>query len=188
VATLRRSLYGEVERLRQAGRVKTWKRVAVPDVFLQERLGLLLQRFLADLGVEVVPLPTLAQATSEMYLMPIAADAVQRLRERVDVIIAPIVKRAAQGQEEISQRLNALTKALQANLDRLPRVIPLPINEEQGPVFESFAKVGLVFTKNLNRVRTAYYQAGERLGFWGVGTLTTAPDGSSGPDVGSLGS
>lgn len=187
VATLRRSLYGEVERLRQAGRVKTWKRVAVPDVFLQERLGLLLQRFLADLGVEVVPLPTLAQATSETYLMPIAADAVQRLRERVDVIIAPIVKRAAQGQEEISQRLNALTKALQANLDRLPRVIPLPINEEQGPIFESFAKVGLVFTKNLNRVRTAYYQAGERLGFWGVGTLTTAPDGLSGPDVGSLG-
>jgi hypothetical protein len=103
----------------------------------------------------------------------------------VDVIIAPIVKRAGLGQEELSQRLNALTKALQANLDRLPKVIALPINEEQGPIFETFAKIGLVYTQNLNRVRAAYYQAGERLGFWGANTLAVAapatPGNPSGP-------
>lgn len=175
VAKLRQDLYGEVERAREAGLVKTWKRVAVPDIFLQQRLGLLLQRFLADLGVEVIPLPTELQATSEAYLMPTAADSLHRLRERVDVIITPIVKRAAHGHEEISHRLNALTKALQANLDRLPKVIALPINEEQGPIFETFAKIGLVYTQNLKRVRSAYYQAGERLGFWGVNTLAVAP-------------
>jgi len=90
------------------------------------------------------------------------------------VIIAPIVKRAAKGQEELSVRLNALTKSLQANLDRLPKVIALPINEEQGPIFETFAKIGLVYTQNLNRVRVAYYQAGERLGFWDANTPTVA--------------
>lgn len=175
VAKLRQNLYGEGERVRDAGLVKTWKRVAVPDIFLQQRLGQLLQRFLADLGVEVIPLPTEVQATHEAYLMPTGVDALHRLRERVDVIVAPIVKRASAGHEEISLRLNALTKALQANLDRLPRVIALPINEEQGPIFETFAKVGLVYTHNLKRVRSAYYQAGERLGFWGANTLAMAP-------------
>ena len=181
VAKLRQSLYGEVERARVAGLVKPWKRVAVPDVFLQQRLGLLLQRFLTDLGVEVIPLPTEIQATPDAYLMPTVVDSVHRLRERVDVIIAPIVKRAAQGHEEISTRLNAITKALQANLDRLPKVIALPINEEQGPIFETFAKVGLVYTQNLTRVRAAYYQAGERLGFWGANAMTVAVAASGNP-------
>jgi radical SAM superfamily enzyme YgiQ (UPF0313 family) len=175
VAKLRQNLYGEVERAREAGWVKTWKRVAVPDVFLQQRLGQLLQRFLADLGVEVIPLPTEVQATPEAYLMPTAVDSLHRLRERVDVIITPILKRAAHEHEELSQRLNALAKALHANLDRLPKVITLPINVEQGPIFETFAKIGLVYTQNLTRVRSAYYQAGERLGFWGGNTLAMAP-------------
>jgi len=173
VAKLRQALYGEVERVR-AGGVTTWKRVAVPDIFLQHRLGGLLQRFLADLGVEVISLPVEVQGTSEAYIMPTAADALHRLRERVDLVITPIVKRAAQGHEDLSLRLNALAKALQANLDRRWKVIALPINEEQGPIFESFAKIGLVFTGNLQRVRAAYVQAGERLGFWGAGAVPLA--------------
>jgi radical SAM superfamily enzyme YgiQ (UPF0313 family) len=175
VAKLRQNLYGEVERARETGWVKTWKRVAVPDVFLQHRLGLLLQRFLSDLGVEVISLPTEAQATPEAYLMPTAVESLHRLRERVDVIVAPILKRAAQEHDELAQRLNALAKALQANLDRLPKVISLPFNEEQGPIFETFAKIGLVYGQNLNRVRAAYHRAGERLGFWGTDALTMAP-------------
>jgi radical SAM superfamily enzyme YgiQ (UPF0313 family) len=183
VAKLRQNLYGEVERAHAAGLARPWKRVAVPDVFLQQRLGLLLQRFLTELGVEVIPLPTEVQATPEAYLMPTVVDSVHRLRERVDVIIAPIVKRAAQGHEEISIRLNALTKTLQANLDRLPKVIALPINEEQGPIFETFAKVGLVYTQNLKRVRLAYHHAGERLGFWGADATAVAALGTrGGPD------
>jgi hypothetical protein len=115
--------------------------------------------------------------------MPTAVDTLHRLRERVDVIITPILKRAAHEHEELSRQLNALTKALQANLDRLPKVIALPINVEQGPIFETFAKIGLVYTQNLSRVRAAYYQAGERLGFWGANTLAVAPAGTGqGPD------
>ncbi|MBI4537804.1 MAG: B12-binding domain-containing radical SAM protein [candidate division NC10 bacterium] len=179
VAKLKRELYGEVERVRKAGEAKAWKRVAVPDMFLQHQLGGMLQRFLSDLGVEVVPLPTQAQATSEAYILPGAADALHRLRERVDLVIAPIVKRAAQGQEDFSNRLNALAKSLYANYDRV-KVITLPINIEQGPIFESYAKIGLLFTNKLNRVRQAYYRAGERLGFWGANTLSLAPSAPAG--------
>jgi radical SAM superfamily enzyme YgiQ (UPF0313 family) len=182
VAKLRQDLYGEAERARQAGPKQPWKRVAVPEIFLEQRLGLLLQRFLHDLGVEVIPLPTPVpadgQAMTEAYLMPAAADAIHRLRERVDVIVAPMVKRAAQGQEEFSQRLNALAKALQASLGAA-KVIALPINEEQGPIFETFAKIGLMYTEKLERVRTAYQQAGERLGFWGA-TPEAAPSDAVG--------
>ncbi len=172
VATLRHNLYAEAERARKAGQKQPWKRVAVPELFLEQRSGLLLQRFLHDLGVEVVPLSTPASeasATSEAYLMPMAADAMHRLRERVDVIVAPIVKRAAQGQEELSQRLNALAKALQATCGT-SKVVALPINEEQGPIFETFAKIGLMYTRKLDRVRAAYQNAGERLGFWAAGS------------------
>jgi radical SAM superfamily enzyme YgiQ (UPF0313 family) len=181
VATLKRELYGEVERVRSEERVKAWKRVAVPDVFLQHQLGGMLQRFLADLGVEVVPLPVQLSLVPEAAVLPAAADAVHRMRERVDLIIAPIVKRAAQGQEEFSARLNALAKGLQANYDRV-RVITLPINVEQGPIFESYAKIGLLFTKKLSRVRRAYHAAGERLGVWGAPPLPAAP--ADGPTAG----
>jgi hypothetical protein len=54
-------------------------------------------------------------------------------------------------------------------------VVPLPVNWEQGPVFEPFAKVGLLFTENLDRVRQAYTRAGELLGLWGTGPAAAAP-------------
>ena len=37
---------------------------------------------------------------------------------------------------------------------------------DQGPVFEPFAKVGLLFTKNLDRIREAYKQAAAAEGLW----------------------
>jgi hypothetical protein len=40
---------------------------------------------------------------------------------------------------------------------------------KQGPVFEPFARIGLLFTENLDRIRQAYTRAGEMLGLWGDG-------------------
>ena len=54
-----------------------------------------------------------------------------------------------------------------ADLDKWSRVIPLPVNFEQGPVFEPFARIGLLFTENLDRIRQAYTRAGEMLDLWG---------------------
>ena len=74
---------------------------------------------------------------------------------------------SAQGKEEFAQRLGAVAAALQSNLDKLPHVIQWPVNWEQGPVFEPFARVGLLFTENLDRIRQAYTRAGELLELWG---------------------
>src|SRR2546425_7052226 len=43
--------------------------------------------------------------------------------------------------------------------EKLPRV-SFPLLDGQGPVFEPFAKIGLLFTKNLDRIRDAYKTAG----------------------------
>ncbi len=156
---LRDELYAERQR---AGR-DAQGAVAVPEVFMQDQIGRLLERFLHELGVRVTP------------VTEPAAEALHRLRETVDVIITPIVQRAAKGTEELVQRLGAVTAAIQSNLDKLPRVIQLPVNFEQGPVFEPFAKVGLLFTGNLNSIRQAYNRAGEVLGLWGDAAAAAQP-------------
>ena len=156
---LRQELYAERER---AGRGAQGV-VAVPEAFIQDDLGRLLERFLRELSVRVTPLAE-----------PVV-DALHRMQQTVDVIITPIVQRTARGKEELSQRLGAVTAAIHSNLDKWSRVIPLPVNFEQGPVFEPFARIGLLFTENLDRIRQAYTRAGEMLEFWGDGPAAAPP-------------
>jgi hypothetical protein len=102
-------------------------------------------------------------------VVPLAEAAVEgaaaRARQTVDCLITPIVKRAAQEREEFYSRLAAVTGALQTQWERLPR-ISFPLIEGQGPVFEPFAKIGLLFTRNLDRIRAAYKNAGVAEGLW----------------------
>jgi hypothetical protein len=129
------------------------KAVGLPDMLLQESVGRLLQRFLAELGVTVVPLATAVEG------------AASAARQTVDCLITPMVKRAAQEREDFYSRLTTVTSALQGQLDKLPRV-SFPVIDGQGPVFEPFAKIGLLFTKNLDRIREAYKSAGVAEGLW----------------------
>ncbi len=159
IGRLRQELYAERQR---AGRGAQGA-VVVPEAFIQDDLGRLLEQFLHELGVRVTPLAE-----------PVV-DALHRVQRTADVIITPVVQRAAKGKEEVSQRLAAATAAIQGNLDKWSRVIPLPVNFEQGPVFEPFARVGLLFTGNLDRIRRAYTRAGEMLEIWGDGPAAARP-------------
>ena len=127
--------------------------VGLPEVLLQDSVGRLLQRFLGELGVTVVPLAAAVEG------------AASAARQTVDCLITPMVKRAAQEREEFYNRLSTVTSALQAQLDKLPRV-SFPVIDGQGPVFEPFAKIGLLFTRNLDRIREAYTTAGAAEGLW----------------------
>jgi radical SAM superfamily enzyme YgiQ (UPF0313 family) len=146
---LRGQLYGEARTL--AG--QTVKTVGVPAVLLQEKIGQLLERFLGNLGVTVVPL---AEAME---------NATAAARQTVDCVIQPIVKRAEQGREDVSAKLAAVTEELQTQWERLPK-ITFPLVDGQGPVFEPFAKIGLLVTRNLDAIRTAYKSAGVAEGLW----------------------
>ncbi len=147
VERLRRELYSEARRLKPAG----WQRVGVPEAFLGEKVGGLLKAFLAELGVEVVTVPDGALAGT--------------VRQGFDALVMPMVKRAAKGRDELTQRLSALQAELHAQIEKLPQ-IPFPLGDEPGPMFEPFAKIGLLFTSNLKRVRAAYRKAGAAQGLW----------------------
>jgi radical SAM superfamily enzyme YgiQ (UPF0313 family) len=146
---LRNQLYGDAAALGRS--VKT---VGLPAALLQDKLGQLLQRFLGELGVTVVPL---AEAAVE--------GATTRAREALDCLITPIVKRAEQGREEFYAHLATVNETLHAKWDKLPKVA-FPIIGDQGPVFEPFAKIGLLVTQNLDRIRDAYKTAGVAEGLW----------------------
>jgi hypothetical protein len=147
---LRGQLYGEVKEL--AG--QSVRTVGVPALLLQEKIGQLLQRFLGELGVTVVPM---AEAALE--------NASAAARQTVDCVITPIVKRAEQGREEFYASLASVTDSLQGRLGQLPRV-SFPLVGGQGPVFEPFAKIGLLITRNLDSIRSAYKSAGAAEGLW----------------------
>ena len=150
VQWLRDQLYSERQ---QVGAMQL-RRVGLPDVLLQDSVGRLLERFLSELGVTVVPLAEAAVET-----------AASRARQTVDCLITPIVKRAAKEREEFYARVTTVSQTLHEQLDRLPR-ISFPLVDGQGPVFEPFAKIGLLFTKNLDRIRVAYKNAGVAEGLW----------------------
>ena len=146
---LRQQLYGEAGALGRS--VKT---IGLPAALLQDKLGLLLQRFLGELGVTVVPL---AEAAVE--------GATTRAREAIDCLITPIVKRAELGKEELYAHLASVSETLHAQWGKLPKVA-FPVTGGQGPVFEPFAKIGLLVTQNFDRIREAYKSAGVAEGLW----------------------
>jgi radical SAM superfamily enzyme YgiQ (UPF0313 family) len=150
VEWLRTQLYSESREVK--GRALTT--VGLPELLLQDSLGRLLQRFLGELGVTVVPLAEAA-----------VGGAATAARQTVDCVITPMVKRAAQEREEFYTRLNAVTAAVTNQWGKLP-TIGFPLIDGQGPVFEPFAKIGLLFTKNLDRIREAYKIAGVAEGLW----------------------
>ena len=75
------------------------------------------------------------------------------------------MKRAVKEREEFYANLAAVNTMLQSQWEKLPRV-SFPLLDGQGPVFEPFAKIGLLFTKNLDRIRDAYKTAGVAEGLW----------------------
>ena len=151
VAWLKEQIYAERE---QVGR-RALKSVGLPEMLLQDKVGQLLRRFLGELDVTVVPL---AEA---------ASDAASRALETIDCLITPIVKRAEQEKGEFYARLTAVTDSLRARWERLPK-ISFPVIGGQGPVFEPFARIGLLFTGNLDKIRRAYIMAGAAEGLWEV--------------------
>jgi radical SAM superfamily enzyme YgiQ (UPF0313 family) len=150
---LRAQLYADARELGHQS-VRT---IGLPAALLQDKLGQLLHRFLGELGVTVVPLAEAAEAAME--------GATTKAREAIDCLITPIVKRAEHGKEEFYAHLASATETLQGQWDKLPKVA-FPVIGGQGPVFEPFAKIGLLVTQNLDRIRDAYRTAGVAEGLW----------------------
>jgi radical SAM superfamily enzyme YgiQ (UPF0313 family) len=126
--------------LRPRGR----RAVAVPEAFLTEKIGECLRRYLAELNVDVVP---------------VATAAISRLRDRADLLVLPILGSVRKGREELHQIAQQLHERVQADLERLPRVVPLALDGDHRAVIDAFARIGLTFTRRVERLRDAYTKA-----------------------------
>jgi radical SAM superfamily enzyme YgiQ (UPF0313 family) len=138
---------------REAGAGRAWlawfrpglrRAVAVPEAFLTEKVGECLRRYLDELGVEVIP---------------VATAALSRLRGRADLFVLPIFGSVRKGREELQQVVQQLQERVQADLDKLPRVVHLSIDGGREAVFEAFARIGLTFTRRVERLREAFETA-----------------------------
>jgi hypothetical protein len=143
VKKLKRELYAGAETLAVFGR-RLRHAVAIPEAFLEDKVGECLRHYLNELGVEVVP---------------VATAALSRLRDRADVFVLPILGKVRQGREELHQAMQQLQERLQTELDRIPKVIRLPLDEDGTAVFDAFARIGLTFTQRIDRLRQAYRKA-----------------------------
>ena len=119
--------------------------VAVPEAFLTEKVGECLRRYLDELGVEVIP---------------VATAALSRLKDRADLFVLPIFGSVRQGREDLHQVVQQLQERVQMDLDKLPRVVHLSIDGGREAVFEAFARIGLTFTRRLERLRDGVRDGG----------------------------
>jgi radical SAM superfamily enzyme YgiQ (UPF0313 family) len=118
--------------------------VAVPEAFLTEKVGECLRRYLDELGVEVIP---------------VATAALSRLKGRADLFVLPILGSVRKGREDLHQVVQQLQERVQVDLDKLPRVVHLSIDGGREAVFEAFARIGLTFTRRVERLREAFETA-----------------------------
>jgi hypothetical protein len=107
-------------------------------------VGECLRRYLDELGVEVIP---------------VASAALSRLKDRADLFVLPIFGSVRKGREDLHQVVQQLHERVQTDLDKLPRVIHLSIDEGREAVFQAFARIGLTFTTRLERLREAFETA-----------------------------
>ena len=128
--------------------------VGIPDVFVRDGMGELLRSFLAELGLKVIPFQAEASEGEHSF-----ADTLHRWRQKADCLILPVVKKAEDGKEGLYRALNALSELFQTNKEKLPQIVHFPFHDGQEPVFESFARVGLAFTGNFQKIRNAFHEA-----------------------------
>ena len=145
VKHLKKELYAGAKGLARVGR-RLRGAVAVPEAFLTDKVGECLRHYLNELGVEVVP---------------VATAALSRLRDRVDLLVMPILGSVRKGREELHQILQQLHERVHAELDKLPKVVHFPLDEDDRAVFDGFARIGLTFTRRIERLRQAYKKAVE---------------------------
>ncbi len=128
--------------------------VGIPDVFMKDGMGALLRRFLGELGLQVISFETSGSDDESSV-----AETLHRWRQKADCVILPVVKKAEEGKEGLYRTLNTLHELFQTNSEKLPHIVHFPFFDGQGPVFESFAKVGLAFTGNVQKIRNAFHEA-----------------------------
>ncbi|MEK6710801.1 MAG: radical SAM protein, partial [Nitrospinota bacterium] len=156
---LREELFRDARLLVQAGWRRRARRVALPEGVLPAEIERFLRRFFTGLGVKVISLKVEARESAE-EMAERAAEALAKLRKRVDLLILPSLR-----PWKLSMAGEPLLK-LAANIPGTA-LLRLPLEEDGTPAYAAFARVGMVFTRRIRKVSRAFREAigemGEKL-------------------------
>ncbi len=153
---LREDILSEVRRLREVGRRRKARLVALPEGLLPGHLERFARRFFRKLGAKVITFKVEAEGSLE-ELANRAGEALESLRGQVDLLILPPLRNWELSMSAIPI-LDIPAKA------SAPALLSLPVEADGTPNYLAFTRVGMVFTKKARKVRRAFGSALREMG------------------------
>ena len=150
---LREEVLSEVLLLDKRGRKMRKNRlVALPDGFFSEQLQRFLLRFFRWMGVKVIPIKM--EVEGEMKeLAHRVSEVMLSLRKKTDLLVLLPVGHVWPYATSFDSFYVNKTKLIQ------PSLFLLPIDSDGTPNYLALARVGMVFTKKLKKIKRAYDDA-----------------------------
>ena len=148
---LREEVLAEARRLSAAGRGRRARRVALPKGQLPPTLERFVCSFFRQLGVKVISLEMEGRESLE-ELAQRAAEALARWRVRVDFLVLPALR---------PWKISTVASPL-LDIPSTPSHAPLlhlPVEADGTPSYPAFARIGMVFTRKVQKVNRAFQSA-----------------------------
>ncbi len=143
---LREQLYEKSREIQKSAAGNLKYSVGVPRFLLETEYGRQIQQVLADIGMDVIPFGDLSPPGSTGF---------EWLKGKVDCVIMPVMEKARQGEEVFFERIQGLRKALTDQGARVPTLIQLFLDRQDGSFYSSIAQIGVLASKDLDRVHKA---------------------------------
>ncbi len=153
---LRDDILSEARRLQEVGRRRKARLVALPEGLLPRPLERFARRFFRKLGAKVITFKMEAEGSME-ELAQRAGEAIESLRERVDLLVLPPFK-------NWDLSMSAVPILDIPAGDSRPALLSLPIEADGTPNYLAFTRIGMVFTKKARKVRRAFGAALREMG------------------------
>ena len=153
---LRDDILSEARRLREAGRRRKARLVALPEGLLPSHLERFARRFFRKLGARVITFKVETEGSME-ELAQRAGETIEALRERVDLLVLPHFKNW-----DLSMSSVPILDIPAGGSG--PALLSLPIEADGTPNYLAFTRIGMVFTKKARKVRRAFGSALREMG------------------------
>ena len=169
IKKLKDDLYSEVKKIVGYHISRKKKSVTIASISKTIDFKNTLETFFKELGIKIVDSKKeLANILEEKHTFlkkekikkeKILYEYLESLKGKVDFVVIPIVNDFEKYQIRFISDINEVSKSFKSSLSNLPHIINLDVDIEIKSLRETFIKVGLIFTNDLNKIRKAYIKA-----------------------------
>lgn len=143
---LRDDLYRKSREIQKSASGGLKYSVAVPRFLLETDYGRQIYAVLSELGLKIIPFGDLSDSGPSRF---------EWLKGKVDCVIMPVMEKARQGEEVFFERIQGLRKSLTDQGLNLPTLVQLFLDRQDGSFYSSIAQIGVLASKDLDRVHKA---------------------------------